>query len=702
MVRPDDFPPVHAKDHFRILLKQKWTAILFLALLVGMTALYLALTEPRYAAKVKLVIKPPPISPLTMMSEILYSEGVDIVARRTFVTTQFEVLKSRRLAERVMDRLDLWKEYRLGEEKRSLFGPARVLSRDGAASDFAEAVLVASPNIMSNHIELQFEHRDPDQAARIANALVENYLEILYEDRSNRIQENLRWLQAEFNRLEQEVVESDQAMQDFKKKRNLISVDDRENILLQKLHALNTSVIQARIARIASENTYLDARQLEAEPTQLERAPMVLATNPQIAALHGQLNLLRTEHARMQERYQEKHPKMIELGSTLQELENRVRAEVLKALESLKINLDLAKSQEDSLLRELEAVQKEVIEMDEQRIDYLQLFNASKVNRTVYDSLLSRLKETVILQTFQNPNETIQVIDRAVPPQKPAGFRVYFLPVACGVGILVGLFLCYVRDYFDTTVENDRDIHETLRLPQLEVLPRFKKSRKEGGRGFDQAALLHPEAPYVDHLRRLAHRVVHLADKKNLRTLLVTSAGPREGRTSVVSNLGIVFAQRNQRVLLVDGDLRRPRLHEIFSVENRAGLRDLLRSNQDPGSLVQKTEMENLFLLPAGPSPAADSQALESARISVILEELKGSYDRILIDSPALLEVADSTALALRTDAILWIIASGQTTREKAFWALQSLALLDREILGVVLNKVRFIRGSTGYYSTKR
>ncbi|MEW6443399.1 MAG: polysaccharide biosynthesis tyrosine autokinase [bacterium] len=703
MYRPEDYPPVHAKEHLRILAKHKWTAILFFSAVVGMTALYLKVTPPRYAAEVKMVIKPPPISPLTMMSEVLYSEGVDIVAKRTFVTTQFEVLKSRRLAERVLERTGLWEEYRVGQPRRSLLGPPGLRTREEAAEEFAGSIAVASPNLMSNHIELSYEHEDPQVAARVANAIVASYVEILYEDRSARIRENLEWLQAEFKKLEQDVLNSDQALQDFKKDRNLISVDDRENILLQKLNALNASLIQSRIARIAAENAYLDAKQLETHPNRLERSAVVLSTNPQIPALQGQLNLLRTEYARMQERYQQKHPKMIELDSTLKELEGRVRAEVLKAIESLKINYELARSQEESLVKELESVQKEVLDLGEQRINYVQLMNTSKVNRTVYDSLLNRLKETVVLQSFQTPNDTVQIIDSAVPPQKPSGFRVYFLPVAAGVGLLLGLFLCYVKDYFDTTLESDRDIHEALRLPTLGVLPKLKgvPDRKLGS--FGKSTLVQPDGAYADHLQRLAHVLTHRADKGPFKTVLVMSVSPREGKTSIVSNLGIALARMRQRVLLVDGDFRKPRLHEIFATGNEHGFRDLLQSERDPADLIERTEVDNLFLLPSGPGlAAAAAPVLERVRVSGLLEQLKDRFDRILIDSPALLEVRDGAALATAADAVLWVVAAGRTTRERAFWALQSLTLLDRQILGVVLNGVRFLRGPTDYYANKR
>jgi capsular exopolysaccharide synthesis family protein len=551
-------------------------------------------------------------------------------------------------------------------------------------------------------MEVSFSSRDPQKAADVVNVLIEEYLAILYEDRAERIRQNLEWLQNEFKKLETDVIETDQALQDFKKEKDLISVDERENILLQKLHALNNTRVQARIARITAETAYNDARQLEDDPTNLENAPMILSSNPQIAALNGQLGVLKTEQARIRERYLEKHPRMIELSSTIEELEGRIRAEVLNAIESLRISYEMAKSQEASLTAELEQVQAEVIRADEERIHFLQLMNESKVNRLLFDTMLSRLKETVIIQGFENPNETIQIIDEAIATDKPAGYRPYFLPIAAGVGILLGLLLCYVKDYFDTTIQNERDIHEILRLPLLGVLPDSRASAFREYASIIKAPLLHPEIPYVEFLQHLASIAHHAGNQENNKTLLITSACPREGRTSLTANLGIALAQRGQRVLVVDGDLRNPSLHEAFSVDGSAGFSDLLQAGGDPKEYVKQTEVENLFCLPAGPFPPMPSALLESASVPSMMKALKEAFDWVLIDSSALLEAPETVALAQWADAALWVIASGQTSGERAAWAKRSLTLMNCSILGIVLNRVRFLRGPTHYYRAKK
>jgi succinoglycan biosynthesis transport protein ExoP len=703
MYSAEDFPPVHMRDHLRIVRKHKWTAILFFLLVVGLTGLYLLVSSPKYAGTVKLVLKPPPFTPLTMMGEIVYSEGIDIVSKKLFTTTQFEVFKSTEVAEKVMDRLDLWKDYHLGEEKKSFFGgKPKVITREMAAESFAAQVSAVTPTMMSNHIEVTFTAKDPEKAARVANTLIDAYLEVLFEDRSVRIRENLEWLQKEFERLDQDVIEADQALQDFKKKRDMISVDDKENILLQKLHALNTSLVQARIARIAAENAYLDAKQLENDPTQLENVPLILASNPQIAGLSGQLNAIKTEYARSSERYMEKHPRMIELRSTMDELEGRIRAEVLKAVESLKISYEMASSQENSLREELEAAQKEVIRADEEKIHYLQLMNTSKANRVLFDTLLSRLKETVLLQDFESPKESVQIIQKALPPDEPAGYRPFFLPIAAGVGLLVGLFLCYVRDYFDTTIQNERDIHEILGLSLLGILPDRRRAPLRKKPSLEKAPWASPEDPYVEFLHHLASIVHHKGTSESCKTLLITSACPREGRTTLTTNLGIALAQRGLRVLLVDGDLRKPGLHQTFSLDGTAGLSTLLETGGDPGPYIRETEIANLHCLPAGPCPSIPSVSLESARVSRLMETLKAGFDWVLIDSSALLEAPEAVALAQWTDAALWVIASGVTSGERAAWAKRSLTLMNCSILGIVLNRVRFLRGPTYYYTARR
>lgn len=703
MYRPEDFPPVHMRDHLRVVRKYKWTAIFFFVLVVSLTALYLLFTPAGYTGTAKIVLKPPPLTPLTMLSEIAYSEGIDIVNKRLFSNTQFEVIKSRRVAERIMDRLNLWEDYGLGKETKPMFGgKARTITRDMAAQAFGEKVSVIQPTIISNHIEVSFNAKDPDLAAEIVNVLLEEYTQILYEDRAVRIRQNLEWLRKQFERLDSEVVEADQALQDFRRERNLLSVDDRENILLQKLHALNSGLIQARIARITAETAYLDAKRFEDDPTHLENAPTVLSTNPQIAALSGQLNVLMTELARSHERYLDKHPRMIELNSTIEDVRQRIRDEVLAAIESLRLTYEMTASQEASLRQELEAVQQEVIHTDEQKIEYMQLLNHSKANRMLFDNLVTRLKETVVIQDFEDPRETLQIIQGAIPSDKPAGFRTFFLPIAAGVGLLVGLFLCYVRDYFDTTIQNERDIHETLRLPLLGILPHSRVSRFRIRRPLAKAPLLHPEIPYVEFLQHLASIVHRTGTAENIKSVLVTSACPREGRTTVTINLAIAMAQRGRRVLVVDADLRKPGLEQAFPQEESRGLSRLLQTGGDPSQYIEKTDMDNLFYLPAGPCPQVPSVLLESPEVPRLLEALKKGFDWILIDSSALLEAPEAVALAQWTDTALWVISSGEISAERAAWAKRSLTLMNCRILGVVLNRVRFLRGPTHYYMTSQ
>lgn len=693
---PQDLAPVHLKDHLRILKRNKWTAVAFFCVVVGLTALYLLFSNPLYSAKVVLVLNPPPFSPLTMMSELIYAQGVDVVSRRLYVTTQFDVIKSRRMAEKVLDRLDLWDVYRVGQRKRGhVWRDPGTVTRERAAEELAKKVSVISPNIMSNSIELTVRNKDPERAARIANTLVEVYLEALYEDRERKIEENLNWLRREFNAIEEEVLQSDQALQDYKRKHNTISVDDREDILTQKLHAMNATLVQARIARIAAENSYYDARQFEEDLSNLENSSLILASNPQIPALQGQLNLARIEYARIQDRYKEKHPRMIELRTTVEELESRIRSEVLAAIETLKINYELALSQENALIEELEIVKEQVIRLGEERIQYLQLLDESVVNRTLFDSLLNRLKETKILLSFWNPLETLQIVDRAVPPSKPGGFRPYFLPVAAAVGLLLGVFLCYVKDYFDDTIRNERDVAETLHLELLSILPHDKGPGLGQAESMGKALFTSPQQPYASFLQRLAGMIQHQTEKENLKSLLIVSACPEEGKSTLTSSLGTALTQRGQKVCLVDGHLRKPALHRIFSVENSSGLTNLLETGGNIQEAVKRTDVENLFCLPAGPTPTNPTQLLSSGSAPRIMEDLKESYDRILIDSAALLEVGDASELARWADAVVWVMRSGETTKEQALWAKKILTLFDSRILGIVLNNVHFLRGSS-------
>ncbi len=704
--RPEDFPPIHARDHLRILKKEKWAGILFFIMVVGLTTLYLSSSKPRYAATSTFLLYPPPVSPTLMMSELVIYEGKDIIHEKLFTNTYFDVLKSREFCEKVFDRLDLWDDYDLGGERKGVpfFGETVTITREMITESVSGNVEVRTPVLTSNANVLTIRSGNPEKAARIANTMLEVLLEILLEERETHIQNNLEWLQTAFHQLEEEILGSDQALQDYKRQHDAISLDERENILLTKLHTLNGSLVQSRLARIAAQNIYYDAKQHQADPSNLENAPAIIASNAQIAGLQAQFNLIKTELSRIRKRYKEKHPRMIEIRATIMELEQRILAEIHNAIDSLRISYELTRSQENSLIRELEEVKAEVIRLDEQKIEYLKLFNASLVNHAIFDTVLNRMKENQILLTFANPLKTLQVIDRAVPPDKPSGFRQFFLPVSILVGIILGCFLCYLKDYFDDTIQNEREVHDVLSLPLLAILPYCRNSRVRKTRTLGNALTLYPDIPFVEFFHRFANIVQHALARQDRKTILVVSTSPQEGKTSVTTNLGIALAQRGQKVLLIDGNLRRPSLHDIFLLDNSIGLSNLFQTAGEGslGTFAQKTNVENLYCLPAGPQPPVPPVFLESSQAAQVLEAFREHFDRIIIDSSAILEVSDATVLARLTDTIIWVMGSGDTSKEKATWTKRSLSLVNADILGVVLNKVHHLRGPTSYYPEER
>ncbi len=698
-----EFPPIHLRDHLRVLQKRKFTGIIFFLLLVGGTLLYLVLSTPLYQATVVMTIKPPSVSPLMLSGELAYIEGVDVVTRKLYTQTQFEVLTSKKLAERVMDRLNLWDRFHVGEVFRSgaRFSEKKTITREMALDAFTERVDVVSPTALSFHIEVRYKDEDPEQAARIANALVDAYTDLLYQERAETISKNLTWLKQEFNKLDADVVGAEEEVQRFKKQRNVISVDERENILLEKLRALNASLTQARIARIAAENAYYDAQRFEKDPSSLEVAPFVAASNPQIATLTTQYNTLKTQISGLTTRYKEKHPQMVALTTTLAELQERIQAEIRKALESLKANFEYTKRQEESLQKELETTQAQVIDIDKERIAYLSLVDKAKVNRAIYDTLLTRLKETNIIQEFHNPLQNITIIDRAVPPRDPAGFRQWYVPVAALVGLLVGTFLCYVKDYFDRSMQSERDVYECLNVPIIAAIPFVRP----GTWGKEPSVKVVP--PHESSLRlfreqfhRIAGLVIRTASETSMKTILVVSVGPKEGKTTFVGNLAIVLAQHGMRVLVVDADLRKPSLHTFFNVSNDVGLSTCVETSLPPQRVVKETDVTGVSIIPAGRIPQSDPPVvLHHTVIQETITAVKDSFDIILFDSACVQEVSDAGILAGRVDGTIWVVRSGTTPKEQAVWAARYMRDMKANSIGAVLNGVQFFRGAVNYYS---
>jgi len=377
---------------------------------------------------------------------------------------------------------------------------------------------------------------------------------------------------------------------------------------------------------------------------------------------------IENEIAELSRRYKAKHPKMISLQTRLEAVRNSIEEQTNKMLE-----------------------------MNTKMIEYNVLKREVDSNKNLYDSLLRRTKETEVSKELETT--TISVVDLADVPKSP------FTPnrkrdISAGVtmGLLLGVVFAFILEYLDSTVKTAEDIELYVRLPFLGYVPSARREAK-GEKEIDLIAHKSPRSRITEAYRSVRTSIIFSSpEDKPIKTILVTSTSPQEGKTTVSINLSIVFAHANEKTLIVEGDLRKPRIARSLGVGNDVGVSSYLAGQKGIEEVIKSTFIPNLFVIPSGPKPPNPSELLISSKTGLFLEELQKRFDRIIVDSPPTFSVADSVILANKVDGVIDIIRSGFLNIDVILRGRQRLSEAKARILGVVLNNVDVKREDSYYY----
>jgi capsular exopolysaccharide synthesis family protein len=367
-------------------------------------------------------------------------------------------------------------------------------------------------------------------------------------------------------------------------------------------------------------------------------------------------------------RYKSKHPKMIALKTRLEAIRDSIDEET-----------------------------KKLLEMNTKMIEYNVLKREVDSNKNLYESLLRRTKETEVSKDLETTN--IQVVDLADVPKAPfSPNRKRDITTGVTTGLLIGVIFAFIMEYLDSTVKTADDIEMYVRLPFLGYVPSARREAKTE-QEIDLIAHNSPRSRITEAYRSVRTSIIFSSpEDKPLKNILVTSTSPQEGKTTVSINLSIVFAHAGEKTVLVECDLRKPRIARSLRMENDVGVSSYLTGNKELEGVIKSTFVPNLFLIPSGPKPPNPSELLVSAKTQKLLEELSRKFDRIIIDSPPTFSVADSVILANKVDGVIDVIRSGFLNIDIILRGRQRLSEAKARILGVVLNNVDVKREDSYYY----
>jgi succinoglycan biosynthesis transport protein ExoP len=698
-------PALDVMQYVRALWRRKWLIVGVTAVMVLVGTIH-TLRQPKiYAASTSLIIDVAAPRVLdTDVKEVMGDERSNYWANKEYYQTQNEVITSRAVASRVVDRLGLRNDPAfLGVE-----GIQDPEARKKAMASIDAVALVRSrinvvPSANSRVVRIAVEDLDPNRAALLANEVAEAYIAENLALRLKTTEGASAWLEERLSELGSRASTSELDLYKFKRSADVLSMSIEGKGPPQPSTAkLAYDKYMAEIINVRTKIAALQARVEAMRQLRKSASPeaehwaegLAEAGEGALRDLRTKVLEQRTACVELSERYLAEHPKMQECQQKLAVLQQELRRSLENLVRGAETDLAAAQANERNLLALVAESKAQAFELTEKEIAYQKLQREAENDQRLYELVLKRFKELELSGLLRTSN--VRVLDPALPnpapvrPKTRSAVILFFLLGLMGGGVLVvGL------EFLDASVASRADVEERLGLSFIGAMPPLKA---EDGSPTDLFIHRHPRSPAAEMCRAIRTNLLFMSPDKPFRTVVVSSAGPSEGKSTVVINLGMVMAQTGTRVLLMDTDMRRPRLHKAFGVPDDTGVSSLVVGEGSLEGAIKSTDVPNLFVLPCGPLPPNPAELLHTRAFSELLGKLRERFDCILLDSPPLGPVSDALVLSKQADGILLVLKAGGTHRDQAKRAIRSLRDVKAHVIGALLNHVD-VRGGRSEYS---
>lgn len=606
-----------------------------------------------------------------------------------FFQTQYGLLRSRSLAERVVDSLGLASSNAFIEA----MGGSAMERGNRTAAEFAalrrEVVIglvqsnfAVSPVRGSRLVKISFDSPDPELAARLTNAYAENYIQANLDRRFESSSYAREFLEEQITQTKSKLEEAERALVDYASNQQIINLTEpgpngegqTQSLSGTNLAALNAALAEARATRIAAEQRW---RQARAAP--LMSLPEVLQ-NPAIQRLQEQRATLDGQYQQNASVYQADWPAQRQLRSQIDELDRQITELARGILNSIQGQYVVAANNERALAGQVEGLKGEVLDLRDRSVQYNILAREVDTSRTLYDALLERYKEVGVTGTVASNN--ISVVDRAKVPTAPSKPNLMVnLVLGAMLGLGLGALAAFILEALDETLATPDDAESKLSLPILGVIPLLARDATP------RESLEDIRSPFSEAYYSLRTALQFSTPDGVPASILVTSSRPAEGKSTTAYATALNLARIGRRVVLIDGDLRNPSMHRIVGVENTVGMSNLLSGSATLAQVAQATSEPNLGIVPSGPLPPNPAELWGSDRLRAILADMAGEVDHVVIDGPPVLGFADAPLLASAVGGTVFVLESRGTRRAQARGALRRLTMGRGRLLGGVLTK---------------
>lgn len=689
---------INLAEYWRLALKHKFLIIgSTLAAIVAGIAITLSMT-PLYKASTILQIDR---EAARVVDEGDVSPRESMIQGEEFFQTQYGLLRSRTLAEQVVDSLGLASSdaflTQMGESpveaEAGQTAAQRIAARRDAVLGLLDDGLSISPQRGSRLVTINFESPDPALSAKIANAFAENFIQSNLDRKFESSRYARDFLEDRIAQTKSKLEDAERQLVTYAANQQIVNLteaspDGREaqSLASTNLAALNEALAQATAARVQAEAKW---RQAENSPASALTQVLENSTYQNLTEARARLD---GDYQRRLSIYQPDYPEMVQLKAQIDELDGQARAIASNIRASIRNDYTVALRQEQALRARVAGLTGDVLDLRSRSIQYNILQREVDTSRTLYDGLLQRYKEVSVTGNIATNN--VSIVDPALAPKAPSSPSLMLnLVIATLLGLGLGVFAALALEILDETLATPDDVEAKLKAPVLGVVPALTKGETP------RDALADPRSPFTEAYQSLRTALQFSTPNGTPASLLVTSSRPAEGKSTTAYAIARSLARTGKRVLLIDGDLRNPSMHRTLGVHNDTGMSHLLSGSATLDSVIHKTTEEFLSFIPCGPLPPNPAELWGGDRVRALLAEMTGEFDNVVIDGPPVLGFADAPLLAASVLGSVFVLESRGTRRAQARGALRRLLVGNARMLGVVLTKFDTRAANYGAYN---
>ncbi len=665
---------ISVKDLLKYLYRFKYLIILVISVSIILGYFYTKERVKIYSAEASVIIN---LKSKTTMKGITDSSYyMSYKEYESFYNTEYDRLKSIQLADEVI------KNYNL--ENHPYFAKIKDKNKINQALRSMLTIVHQEDN---NKVIIKINGTDPEFITNLANYYAESYKEYNQTRKTKHLKKSIEWLTKRVREADTRVINAEKNLFAFKKNNQVILtvMEDKRNIITERLQALEEEYTNMKIKRISSEKEY----QLLKKEKNLNSYDI-----PERDKLKTQLLNTRNELEKLRETFKDENPKIISLKKQMENIEKQIVSIQNAYKTKIKNNYLLHKTKEKELLLLKNKTLKKALSIEQNELIYKQNKRTANTETVIYEMLLKELKTNNLKLLLQTNN--IEILDLAQVPTVPISPKLKLnLVISFFLGSILAGLLVLLLLFFDKTIKSRDELENNYGLTFLGFLPKSKPVEKVDYQ--ELYAINAPRSNFAENCRTITTNIEFMDNNEKNQVFLVTSPGPTEGKTTIASNLASTMAEQGLKTVVIDTDLRKPRLHKVFNAKNDLGVTMYTSNNSKLDEIIQHSKIENLDFIASGPIPPNALQIIKSRKFKELIEQLKEKYDKIIFDTPPTSAVADALVISKLVDGVVIVAQYNKTNKHYLKETKEQFTAINSNIIGVVLNQID--RSKMSYYS---